>query len=628
MSFVWLRLALMEMREGFSLRKGSARAGRDLVALTAFVLLLVALIGLVRTLERGVVSGMADVMLGREPSAGIAIRLVAHINRNNGINRKVLDAFERSVAEDKAFRGLEIYPFRMLSAAIEDQLRFIGDGVWHQDGEVERTRHSFEGWAISTEDPLWSRFFGDPVPAEGLKPRLILNKHTFDRFNYAVYRQNLEAVLPPELLQDLPERLRNLGAEPAGDPAVEDASLPDITTLDTLWLDLRNGGSFDIIQFDVEWVDGLPAEGNVSYLFPLPLYEALEAARYSDLTFFPEGAGAPTMRYQQIKLVRDILADDATVAASAQQVEACLPQRARAPGEPGNPGSYDPVFLFDLPVSAALVDPCLPASGLVGIDDVLTTPTTSDAVAAVEDGYLKVECGFLEPRDLSLPINEPCLDSPDDSPGDIPGYIDTRRLYPAATVYLGDREDIMTVKETLLGFSLPDMAEVTVFRLDRAYEESLARFDFLQKLLRWMGGPLILIGCVVLVYMITVHMFMILQRRRPIYGYLMASGMNAWAIRGMVGMQVFLACLVGGVLAAVLSVFGNWGLNGLFRESAAYSVATETLGAPSMTVSGALSIPEFAAIIGFVFVLVFLISQILLWLMPVRPKRPFIQLMH
>jgi hypothetical protein len=591
---LWMFLGISEYIGGLKalfVRSGP-HCGRDFIAFTGFISFIALVCLLFLSLQRGFVVQLADVMLGKDPQEGIGIQVVGNVARINRIDRTVITDFRSRAAGagDPRFRGLVLHPYQFIDAS-DHTIDLPSPDVW--DTQAGGRPLKFEGWAVLEDDPLWRRCFGSAAaPTSELRPQLILNRDNFGHLNRNAYLAALAALLPPQVAEDFAHNFPPVGeitpdCTGRGAAAAEGSgATPRHTGPRVFWLSIGIGENQELIPFEVRWAESLSAEPNVSFVAPLALVRAFGHSRVNDLPYFPGATGSEAGRIGKVRIVGSS-GLDITPEKRREIVHSlalCLGKRVGMPPIPGH-GFEDVVMTLSPPLPERFVTSCLNSTGANAAGTVLSGDRQRVvAYGYAGDGWLTLPCPSLPRRDLGQRYNSDCLAGNDDARR-AKGRIETWANLNAATVSMGDRNDIIAVVDALKTFESPDQPGIRAFQFERSYEESLLRFDFLQKLLAWMAWPLLAVFGGLMLYLMSLTLYTLIQRRREQYGLLLAQGMTSRDIRSMIAIQLTLSTAIGMLLPVVIIIFLSLVINFFFTFSAAYDLAVTKLGSQSVIVT-------------------------------------------
>lgn len=633
-------LAFTEFRRSFALRqKVAIKGARDFLWLSLLVALVI-VVAFIAVLANGtLVDRFSATLLGRIEGAGIPIRVMSHVDQGfDAIDRSFLTCFSEGVTNGsnrawlrrptcpEPLKGLAIYPYH----PVEDGQGVIGlpgKDSWKPGGQSGAIR--FDGWALWEKDPIWRSALAQAnraAPASddrtGLPLTLILSRTQFaEHFNYDAYRLAIGNRLPSKYVQSIPVSIAK----------------PD--DLKHLWIEVNLGNMRELVRFDTVWVDSIAASQSLVFLMPAPTLAAIvQTGRNPDLRYFPESMGKPIDRAGEQRN-RDnkntvgtiVLRYSGKGKAGAQALEQelrpildCFQASATVRG-------IDLEVKAKSPVPMAWIADCgleqtAPASASSNDRSWEWKPNllSGDPIAVDPDGYLVVPCRRLLSTEMQQPQNRDCLSAK--SNGTAVGRIDLYTGFTAANVYALDGSSLHETKARLT--SAVTVENRRMMRIEPSYDAALARFDYIDLQLHFVGTPVLIVGALIVLFAMVNSLFLVVHNRRVNYGVMLAHGMSHWRISAMLHCQLLMSTVAATVIAAVLFVLVVVGVEHLYGVSGVMAYGRAHLGVveqgfimftPADTV---LAAGAFAAIA----VAAQLILSVVLYFMPLRPGTLPVQL--
>jgi hypothetical protein len=559
-------LAWAEVRRSFALRsRQKLKGARDFRSLSFLMGLVLAVTTVAVVANGALLDRFSATLLGRIEGAGVPIRVAAHVDQGlAAIDRSVLSCFNDGLTNksdrrwlfrptcEQPVEGLAIWPYR----AVEEgglSLRLPGNtqpqqggpagaDAWRnlEDGGTIR----FDGWAVFDRDPVWRAAIGrtaaaSTVGGSHLPLTLIVSRERFkENFSFDAYRIQIANQLPFHQVNALPRDLTDPGQ------------------LDHLWLEVYIGGAYELVRFEVVWVDSIAAAESLAFLMPASARAAIEQSQsHSGLRYFPEGLGRPVERAgipidgERVSVGTIIVSGGARAAERVADEVGPLIGCFNAEAMMGNI-DFDVGTTRRTPVPKSWIEECgLPFEPPSKIAEWKWLPNLviGDPIRVDDDGYLVVPCARLTESDVKQPYNRDC-----DAPAkDAEGRIDLLSAFYAANVYATDDAELMTTKARLTSMTVEGRR---MLRIEPSYDAALSRFDYIQKQLRFAGISVALIVAVIVILQIFNTLMLVVHNRRVNYGVLLADGMSPRRIAAVLRVQVLLSSLFAVPIAAVIMV--------------------------------------------------------------------------
>jgi hypothetical protein len=568
----WIKLSLMEfwLPYYYSFRK-PCPGGRDFLWLSVFLALILTLILLLIASHEGILNRLVDVFLGNIKNHGIPISVTNNYMTNGG-----RDGIDSSVlSEIKKREGMEVHPYRSLTPDMKPYIDLIDSKIW------KNKIHKFNGWAVYDDDPV----IGKHTFSEGLPFEIIMNRTFVSKnFNYDFYRTILQTKLPPELFEKIPHFMKT-----------------DKKPFEKIWLNVKNTSTGELFPFTVKWVERFPVIDKIAYVLPLKTYFALEAARmFPELRYFPEANGESRERVTKIRVV--VLKrqnDDSSVLSDFDgQLHSELPIKQIVM----NRG--DVIIEFLHPLRKIWIDFFCSKQNMA----YKVFGTESGDKISFQNGLLSLPCSRL-PSAYRMISN--CSGE-----GITPRFANLDvtakgRGFLNATIYVNDRNQLFNAVHTL------KKIKENALSLHPAYEDSLNRLGFLNKMLEMMTMPYIIFLLIFTLLILFIWIATLIGHHRHRYGIFLAKGMKWNEIYYLFGLQIFIATLIGFIFSA-------------FVMQVAKLYLIDMMGPVGMEFKDILTfsdlnlLPLFITdyVYAFVFVLLYawVIAWGLLWHMPLRPR--------
>jgi hypothetical protein len=524
----WQRLAWIEWYRSFRL---TGKDNHDFFWLAVLLWLTLTLALLLWGSREGLLNKLVDVSLGNIEGVGVPIWVVA--NNSEGIDRQLWQQTE-----------IQLYPYREV-----DQIE-----VKLPNSPADKQRW-FEGWAVSSEDPLWQlgvkSVASAPVPQTVSVPPLaiILSKNLFKQyFNCAIYVESLRPQLPSASLPP---------------PATKEDNLSCLAN-NILWLEVKVGTERqELLPFQIHWQPRIPTMHHLAFLFPLSTWYTLRVSSYfTNVRYYPEA--------QEVQEEKSLRIKELMVWRGEQEVKGletlktCLGQ-AEVNGDR---------MVLSYPLPKQWVMGCIQHSGMsfsTGLERVLppyltlTEESESHYFQYDNSGYLTLFC------DQSHSACVPCQ-SVTQSPAwnGLPHTVCTEKQttadmlelvepYQKALVYVKNRADLANSLEKIQQLPQSGTDHRLAFYIHPTYKDALTRFLFIQKMidmLKLVYTPLFLLFLVIL---LIVQVGIVITHRRHNYGILLAKGVSWLQLYQMILMQMTLSFLVAmGIAVLIIQSIRGW----------------------------------------------------------------------
>lgn len=577
----WIRLALKEFWLPFHYRKPGCPGGRDFVWLTIFMALLLTLMLLLLASREGLLNRFVDVLLGHVPGHGVPIAVTNNMLSKSGVNAIDSSVLAEIRALDAQIPGLAVYPYRSLEAGLYPLVSLPGEDMWNNIREDGSTfGPNFDGWAVYADDPLWSK----TASSESLPLEIVINRSLFRTyFDESVYLKALQERLPPALL-------------PAVSPEADNQQrLP----LDKIWLEVKIGFRRELLPFQATWVERIPVIEKIAYLFPLTTYHALKAAHdFPELCYFPEGAGKSVTRITQFSLIVDQEQDRQRVRTFTEEFLTTF-----------NAEIMD--YRGDYLVSLKHPLPQFWIEGYVqqyDLDYQIIETSTSDRLEHDESALL-IPCNRLPANVLKEYEVFSCSRS-DPQPVRI-DVTEKGKGYHHVLVYVPDRTFLSKAKDELVTVKEGALA------IHPSYQDALNRFGFLSKMLEALEKPYSWLLGIFLFAFLGIQIGTLIGHHRHRYGILLAKGLEWWQIYAMLWLQIFLALLMGMIVAlGVMTIMSLW------LQAAVASVAQQYADTLSFADLNLLPFTwkEYLLVASAVFFTAWGLATLVLYFLPLRPR--------
>jgi hypothetical protein len=509
-----LKLAWREYRLPFSLQtwKSGCPGGCDFRWLTFLLAGVLCMALLLLGTREGLMNRFVETLLGKVPHSGVPIWIVPTTGRR--LDGPVLSHIQNQIAP--------VFPYRDIPP---EKIRLPGHPGYDNDKPV------FPGRAVSFFDPLWKLPTRSPPQPETCFPQppsdgtdklpleVTLNKSWFlNQFDYSAYRKALASQLPAPCLKEL--------------PSAETTNPVDL--LQVLWLDI-DLKEHELVPFKIRWAEQIPAMEKLAFLLPMTTYHLVWIAKdLSELRYYPEMQGGDGVRVGEIFLPDAYL--EKNVEKQLDGLITCT-----------NGTRQDDVIQFPKYLPVYWIQACANAHNLPYTEDWNKEAYSGDKIRHDKPWALFLPCHRLDEaykRMLSHQATDACAQNPYNN---VPlNMLREDFMLSRALVYAKDYTKLSEIKDKLLQLKVRDKQALYLHDI---YKKSIDRFDFLADSLETLQGPYALIFGAFLLLLLWVNLGTLIDHRQHRYGILLAKGMPEMQIRNMVYFQVFLATLVGMILA-------------------------------------------------------------------------------
>ena len=520
----WQRLAWIEWYRGFRL---IGKGNHDFFWLATLLFLTLILALLLWGSREGLLNKFVDVSLGYIEGAGIPIWVAA--NNAEGIDRKLLEQTD-----------LKFYPYR------EVERYEIGLPKDYQSTtSVWEEKVPFEGWAVSSDDPLWQLGIKNTAASQiaNKSPPLeiILNENQFKQhFNCAAYvkivQQQRPFWSPPSPGSEQKENVL--------------ACLAD----DILWLDVQVGTERrELLPFQIHWQTRIPTLHQLAFLFPLSTWHALKVSSYfTHLKYYPEAQVTRSNRVKELTLWANEIE-----AVQLEPLRVCL-NNALIDGDRITlkyplPRSWviGCVKQHDIPLQTPNEN--LPLPYLT-----ITEESESHYFEYDNQDHLTLLCGPSQPRcqPCETIVQSAAWTSLDQTvctnTQTIADMMELIGSYQKALTYVKSRADLAISLEKIKNLPQSASDDRKAFYIHPTYNDAHVRFLFIQQVLEMLKvvySPFFLIFLVIL---LVVQLGIVITHRQHNYGILLSKGVSWRQLYQMILMQISLSFLVALVAAALV----------------------------------------------------------------------------
>jgi hypothetical protein len=521
----WQKLAWIEWYRSFRL---TGKDNHDFFWLALLLFLTLTLALLLWGSREGLLNKFVDVSLGRLEGVGIPIWVAA--NNEEGLDRQLLQT-----------AGIQFYPYREVES-FEASLPINTKPIW--DNKVP-----FEGWAVSSIDPLWQLGVNNQVPTVTTQPfpvplEIILSNSLFKQyFNCAAYVAAVQQQLP------------------FWSPPVTTKANPLFCLADNiLWLDVKVGTERrELLPFHIHWQPRIPTMHQLAFLLPLSTLHALKVSTYfTNLKYYPEAQLDKQPRIKELMLWTDIHG----VTPSVRQLEHCLKHVQIIDNNRIN---------LDYPLPRTWVMSCIKQSGiLLQSDDkplslpylTITEESESHYFQYDDKDYLTISCGQTQPRCqpcekvIQSPVWRSLTTTVCTQTQTIADMIGLIGSYQKALTYVKNRDDLATYLDKITNLPQSATDGSKAFYIHPTYHDAHVRFLFIQKvieMLKMVYSPFFLM---LLLILLVVQIGIVITHRQHNYGILLAKGMSWQQIYYLILMQITLSFIIawGGALLLIESV--------------------------------------------------------------------------
>jgi hypothetical protein len=631
-------LAYTEFCRSFSLKQHQAIKGaRDFLWLSLLIALVIVVASVAVLANSALMDRFSAVLLGKIDGAGVPIRVGVHADQGvDGIDRAFLSCFDKGVTNKSPrvwlrrptcqapLEGLAVYPYWSVE---DDQgaIRLPNEEVWKRNADGGTIR--FDGWAVWDKDPIWRAALAqagrEQLVSDESAPlplTLVVSRARFaEHFDYNAYRRSIGNRLPSKYVQNMPMEMR----------------LPDDLT--HLWLEVAVGRIRELVRFEIIWVDSIAASQSLVFLMPAPTLAVIEESRRNpEMRYFPEGQGKTIKRAGEQQNNRGtnvigniVLTGYRNGARDVEQLERelkpkfdCLQAQAVRRG-------------MDLEVQAKT---SMPMSWIAdcGLEQAssgnpaFNTPAwkwipselSGDKISADEDGYLVVPCRRLTSNALQQSQNQGCrpTSSSGNAGGAAVGRIDMYSGLFAANVYATDKAGLQETRSRLSSITTVNGRQM--MRIEPSYSAALARFDYIDRQVRFAGTPILFIGGLIILFALVNSLLLVVHNRRVNYGVMLANGMGYTRVYAVLCCQLLLSMIVATIAAALLLTVVVVMVDHLYQISGASAFGRAQLGVAEYGFMS-FSQKDFT-LAGGVLLSIALIIQVILafviYFMPLRPS--------
>lgn len=551
------------------------RGGRDLISLTLLCAIIIALMAFSHSAGRGVAENVTQALLGHVRGAGTPIWVRANIGRDEGLDGQSLQAFgngggfprgeayaplDVDLAVADSLRSLSFYPVTEIESG-DPLAQLPTEKAWRDVTTPGETPVGFRGWGVDSDNPVIAEYTGQTSSWR----TVVLNKKLFrEHFDFPAYREFLARVMPKPMSAGLPENLAS----------------PEM--LKEIYLSLPfNKARRRLVRFDIVWAETLPALQKISMLMSYePIMLAREIYENERIAFvLDDDVDEIKEPYQVLERLsflgtnraqaQSLFADGKAIAA----LGACLGESA----DTENRGSTI-IFNFREVVPWAAVVGCLEESGLNGYREIRAgfEPYPKTTVAG---RYLEIPCRFATNRSKSNALSSTCelVDGKSAGSKIEKGTVKFSSFptFRTGLVFVPGQADVAAALENVKHYG---DKKGNVFLIGENYQDALGRMDYTQKVIGYLtlavgGLGLLLCGAV-----LGLQIRPLLIGRTPMYGLLLARGINWRSIYAGVSVQILLAVVIGAVFAVVLVFLINYGLEAAFGQSTAAATARRDFG--------------------------------------------------
>ena len=535
--------------------------GRDFVWMTlASVLLIGVGLGLVVVYE-GLLNRFADSLIGNIEGHGSPIWVTNDFSSPGALNRDLYQRFANAdgVAQqvgqqgrrqaDDLLKQATFHPYLEMGS-YNKLVALPNPAIWTE--RHNGRENDFRGWAVTRDDPLWQWSKGQGGrPAELNRDRpgapldIVLNATMFkNHFNLDAYLARMTDVLPIPLHAKLP----NAGSSPRD--------------IETLWLQVGAvAENRELHEFQIHWVDSLPALQEMAFLLPMSTVNVLEVREHKpEFIYFPEAEGGIAERVRELVLFEADRHPEPL--RKLQEAAACLKVAQPDVG-------IDAIVTIVPPMPIDRLSACLNVDDYPA-DDFEKVSVRSDPVqVAALDVW--VPCVRLNERDWLSEDRAACAENESENLARIKGG----NNFFGANIYVSDRADILDTKDHLV--ALGD-GETQLFYLGPLYQDAVQRFSFLNNTLYWLQFPLLFGWVSFALYLFYISIKSVTDHRKVHYGILMANGVGRWGLKSILAFQCLLSLSIGAILAFLLVDGSVSVLNAFFLDSEAAEIGRYSMG--------------------------------------------------
>lgn len=527
----WQRLAWIEWQRGIF----TGIPNRDFLWLTVLLSLTLILALLLWGVREGLLNKFVDISVGYIEDAGIPIWLAT--NNVSGI--------DRNLSQELSQQNIKLHPYREVECHevnLPNQICGYTNKIWN-----ETTVH-FDGWAVSSEDPLWKMGMKQPVEApvlpsnsSGLPLEIILNRSLFAQyFNCTAYIN---------ALQQLPFTIPNAQSDKLS-----------CLANGTLWLELKVGKYKELVPFHIHWQPHIPTMRNLAFLFPLSTLNTLKLVvndKHPKLKYYPEAQANQITRVKELKIKPG---KEGLSVESMAKLTTCLQ----------NPEKKRYRLTLKKPLPKTWVATCAKQSGIPLQGEHRISPPFLKITDELNSHYFQYDIDG--PLTIFCRDNSPCLPCQqipslqdnlgenvtcNDKEAKINDMIAATGSYQRAFAYVENRTALAAQIEKIKEFQLPQQ-DSKAFYIHPTYDDALVRFRFIDaimNILEWWYGPFFLMFLTIL---LLVQVGIVITHRKHNYGILLSKGVSWAQMYKMVLMQIALSFAVAMSIAIFIDEAMQW----------------------------------------------------------------------
>lgn len=494
-----LRLAWTEFSLPFRHLRSGVPGGRDFLWLTLLLMLVLTLGLLLQATRIGLLERFVDVFLGSVEHHGVPIWVIP-----NPVSRGSIKFISNEVIKDVESEGFKIFPYREVDAGF-DTVELPALSIWRTQSDLEP---KFSGWAVYMNDPLWPK---TTVKTKTLPLKIVINRSLFQKyFDYHEYNKAIAKKLPASLYFKITEE-----------------KFKSKKPIDNIWLSIRAGGHSSLQKFEVIWVDRIPTIRNITFLFPMPTYHALnEASNYPELRYFPEFGGNAGSRLKRIEITGDI--------------------------ELKNFGSFLTVTKGKVSKRRGrTIVNFRPAQQTNLIEKLISEARLTYRALEVVQGHqitdrkthIELPCDTIPKRELKK------LKRKKDRKGGCAALKDVTSAgngFLRAFIYVPDRTTLNSAVEQSLRIHNQALS------IHPIYKDALNRFGFLTKILDVLRWPYGIVLFLFLISVLGIQIGTLVDHRRDRYGIFLAKGVNWHQLYRMLYFQIGFALVIGTIGSSII----------------------------------------------------------------------------
>jgi len=563
-------------------RSWNGQPNRDFLWFTILLFLTLTLALLLWGGREGILNKFVDVSVGYVENAGIPIWLSSNYTHLQGIDRNLL--------QELRLQNLKLFPYR----EVENHNVSLPNTVWYSKKVKKEEQIPFYGWAVSFDDPLWKI-----TPTTTLPLDIILNKSLFEK--YFQCTSYVKALQEKNLPFPISTNSNNLACLENG----------------KLWLEVKVGRNKELLPFNIHWQAQIPTMDNLAFLFPLSTLNTLKLVkRYPIINYYPEAQ----INQNQTTRVKELIIWQGKEGLSEElinQFTSCLQ----------NPQRKHNRLILKQRLPKSWVTECASLSGIPILKEgeratppyiqITDEQSQKYQIQYKANDYLiikgKTACKALLKKKIGKWVK--CCKNGKQVKIDI---IAATGSYQKAFAYVENRSALSTQVDKLKNFETKQGEKA--FYIPSTYDDALVRFRFIDKIMGILQFAASQVFVVFLLILLLVQIGNVINHRKLNYGIFLSKGISSGQVRLMVFIQMVLSFTVAMFFAVIINETMQWRLTGELEKVTTIKPYINHIIAGQLDLLP-LSWDDYlyVGIVGFV--LLYIITEISLWLMILRQNR-------